>query len=115
VHRIGPLLAACRPGQKLFEGITPQKALQALRHMLKAALRLPDAGDYRTHDLRRGHALDLQLAGATLGEILAAGDWNSPAFLAYLDKYRLERDLVQHVHLDDALNESDHDVDDGLC
>jgi len=84
--------------------------------MLAASVGLSDAAEYRTHDLRRGHALDLQLSGAfcpghgpaecrcactlsgaPLGEILAAGDWKSPAFLDYLDKYRLERDLVMQV------------------
>ena len=74
---------------------------------MRESLGLADADEYRTHDLRRGHALDLQLAGAPLHEILKAGDWRSPAFLAYLDKYLLEKDLVHQSHLDDALNESD--------
>jgi hypothetical protein len=53
--------------------------------------------------------LDLQLAGAPLHEILTAGDWASPAFLVYLNKYRLERDLVQQAHLQEALSESESD------
>ena len=76
---------------------------------------------YRTHDLRRGHALDLQLsgtwrtclpcfppatsccvAGASSWEILAAGDWSSPAFMDYLDKWRLEQDVVMQAHLDES-------------
>jgi len=73
------------------------------------AIGIVDARDFRTHDLRRGHALDLQLAGAPLHEILAAGDWASPAFLVYLNKYRLERDLVQQAHLQEALSESESD------
>jgi len=108
VHRIGPILARLSPGQKLFEGITPAKALCTLRLMLHA-IGIVDARDFRTHDLRRGHALDLQLAGAPLHEILAAGDWASPAFLVYLNKYRLERDLVQQAHLQEALSESESD------
>ena len=47
-------------------------------------------------------------AGAPLWEILAAGDWKSPAFLDYLDKFRLERDVVMQAHLD----ESDAEVED---
>ena len=70
--------------------------------------------------MRRGHALDLQLSGALtdalfapsvlplwtsgapLWEILAAGDWSSPAFMDYLDKWRLERDVVMQAHLDES-------------
>ena len=40
--------------------------------------------------------------GAPLWEILAAGDWKSPAFLDYLDKFRLERDVVMQAHLDES-------------
>jgi len=108
VHRLGPILAKLSPGQKLFDGITPAKALSTLRQILRA-IGLADALDFRTHDLRRGHALDLQLAGAPLHEILTAGDWASPAFMVYMNKYRLERDLVQQAHLQEALSESECD------
>ena len=57
---------------------------------------------YRTHDMRRGHALDLQLAGKPLYEILQAGEWRSPAFLAYLDKYTLEAAAVVEAHVDES-------------
>ena len=87
------------------------EALGALRHMMCAAVGQVDAHLYRTHDLRRGHALDLQLSGVPLYVILAAGDWKSPAFLAYLDKYRLERDLVQQAHLEETMDESDIEVE----
>ena len=50
-------------GRQLFEGITAANALAALREMLEA-LEVPNAASYRTHDFRRGHALDLQLSGA---------------------------------------------------
>jgi hypothetical protein len=48
---------------------------------------------------RRGHARDLQSAGACLKEILAAGEWRSPAFLRYLDIDALESDLVVDAHM----------------
>ena len=51
------------------------------------------------HDLRRGHAKDLQLGGATLREILEAGQWSSAGFFKYLDLDHLERDLVVSAHL----------------
>ena len=40
--------------------------------------------------------------GAPLWEILAAGEWKSPAFLLYLDMHQLERDLVVQAHVDDS-------------
>ena len=39
-------------------------------------------------------------------QILTAGEWRSPAFLDYLDIYRLESDMVVQAHMD----ESDSDV-----
>ena len=41
-----------------------------------------------------GHAKDLQMSGAPLSEILAAGQWRSPAFMRYLDERELEKDVV---------------------
>eukprot|EP00959_Pyramimonas_sp_CCMP1952_P337485 7067485-Pyramimonas_sp.AAC.1 len=57
-----------------------------------AALGVQEAGLSRLRDLRRGHAKDLQEAGATLAEILAAGERRPCAFMAYLDRDDLERD-----------------------
>ena len=69
-HRLAPVLQKCQRGQKLFEGITPAKALGVLRLML-AAVGVGDADAYRTHDLRRGHALDLQLSGTCALHLLS--------------------------------------------
>ena len=81
---------------------------------------MPDALLNRTHDFLRGHAKDLQLSGvslvpscrvlrfpnglpgAPLWQILAAGEWKSPAFLLYLDMHALERDAVVQAHLDES-------------
>ena len=101
------MLRAARDGECLFQDITAAKALATLR-LLLASVGVAQAGEYRTHDLRRGHALDLQLSGAPLYDILAAGDWKSPAFLQYLDRYQLEQDVVMQAHLD----ESDHEGED---
>ena len=57
-------------------------------------LNIANAELFRTHDLRRGHARDLQATGATLGQILVAGDWRSPALSKYLDEQQLENDVV---------------------
>ena len=108
LHVLGPLVKQRGPGKKLFPGITAASALTMLREMLEV-VGAQDARSYRTHDLRRGHAKDLQVsgwllapppffwakvchiecfAGASLYEILAAGEWRSPAFLTYLDMHR---------------------------
>ena len=34
--------------------------------------------------------------------ILAAGEWRSPAFLAYIDQERLETDVVTAAHQDES-------------
>jgi len=126
LHVLGPLLAESPVGHRPFSDVTAADALKTLRVML-VATGVPEGAAYRTHDLRRGHAKDLQLSGACGGagtvvsmlpktgcacrgaplyEILAAGQWASPAFLAYIDANRLEEDLVLQAHVD----ESDEDV-----
>ena len=42
------------------------------------------------------------VSGAPLWEILAAGEWRSPAFLTYLDMHQLETDLVIQAHVEDS-------------
>ena len=44
----------------------------------------------------------LVLQGAALWIILAAGEWRSPAFLAYMDLHQLETDLVVQAHVNDS-------------
>jgi len=56
-------------GQKPFKKVTAAESLRILKEIL-ANVGLADAHLYRTHDMRRGHALDLQLSGASLYEIL---------------------------------------------
>ena len=43
--------------------------------------------------------------GATIAEILGAGQWRSPAFLRYLDLADLERDAVAEAHMDESSDE----------
>ena len=121
VHILTPLIFQCDSGERLFRGITAAGALDALRAML-TGIGVSAPEQYRTHDLRRGHALDLQLSGmcyascwacsvpfwllcvlgAPLWEILAAGEWRSPAFMQYLDCHRLETDVVVQAHVDES-------------
>ena len=94
-------------GSHPWAPVTPDVARKRLRQIL-VSLRVPNAQAYGTHDFRRGHA-DVSLAyisgtcgraqlcpwfiwqemkemGATLAEILAAGQWTSKAFLTYLNE-----------------------------
>ena len=104
VHVLGPIIQKLRPGEALFGGITAHAAVFELRLML-AAIGVEKSECYRSHDIRRGHALDLQCAGAPLWKILEAGEWSSPAFMKYLDMHQLDRELVVQAHC----GESDSD------
>ena len=63
VHHLAPLIKNIPEGTLLFKGVTPAAALANLRKIL-VELNVPNAMAYRTHDLRRGHARDLQINGA---------------------------------------------------
>ena len=65
VHVLGPMLQHRAPGEKLFPNISQAAACTTLKRMLEG-VGVKEAGSYRLHDLRRGHALDLQQAGARL-------------------------------------------------
>ena len=43
--------------------------------------------------------------GASLYEILEAGEWSSPAFMKYLDYHRLEAEVVLQAHVDESDDE----------
>ena len=106
VHRLGNFFSSLPVGSKPFAGISPGKAIADLRALL-ARLSVKDASLYRTHDLRRGHARDMQARGATAGEILAAGEWRSAGFMAYMDKDALECDAVLEAHFQLSDDEDD--------
>ena len=110
VHVLGAYMRALPAGTQPFAHIRASQALLALRELL-AELHIPNAGVFRTHDFRRGHAEDLRRGGSRLYEILAAGDWKSGAFLAYLDRVSLERDQV--IEAQTGFSDSDEE-DDGL-
>ena len=105
IHVLGKFVQEFPAGSQMFSGITAAGALTALRHMLKS-LEVAEHELYRTHDLRRGHALDLQCSGAPLWEILEAGEWTSPAFLKYLDLHRLDTELVVQAHAGESDSDS---------
>ena len=43
--------------------------------------------------------------GTPLSVILAAGEWKSPAFLAYIDLHQLETDVVISAHMEESDDE----------
>ena len=88
-------------GTQPFRRITPANALMTLRSFL-IMFGTVDAEAHRCHDIRRGHARDLQHWGRTLYEILTAGEWRSPAFLDYLDVHELECGAVVEAHLGES-------------
>ena len=100
-HVLGAKAVAWQQGTRPFQGVTAAAALCKLRLIL-AAMGVADHKLYRTQDLRRGHTRDLQARGATLKEILEAGQWRGPAFLKYMDLMQLECDVVVEAHMDDS-------------
>ena len=62
-HALWKLLENVPYGQKPFSRISAAVALHTLRSIL-VILDVKDAAAYRCHDIRRGHALDLQVSGS---------------------------------------------------
>ena len=88
-------------GARPFAGVDSKSGLARLR-LLIDLIGVAKAKEYRTHDLRRGHGQDLVESGATLAELLAAGEWRSNAFKAYLQEECLEAGAVMDAHYDDS-------------
>ena len=102
-----PLMESAEPGTVMFKLISPDDAVKKLRQLL-SAVGVRDARLYRPRDFRRGHAEDLRSEGAPLWKILAAGEWRSAAFQAYLGLHKLDVDDALSGALDD---ESDDDIE----
>ena len=77
-------------GSQPWRKVTANKARARLREVL-TNLDVPEPDTYATHDFRRGHAEDLRRSGASLSEILKAGQWRSAAFMSYLDADELNK------------------------
>ena len=101
--------AATKPvGTALFCGLNAGMATKLLRCIL-AALKVEGAERFRLQDFRRGHADDLANSGASLLEILKAGEWRSPAFLKYLNIESLERHPDVQAHGDESSEDEFHE------
>ena len=103
-HVLGSWLARFAPGVKPFACLYAGVALPRLRTRL-ATLGVANHTLYKLHDFRRGHAQDLLEKGSNLKVILAAGEWSSSAFTAYLDTCDLESRAVLEAHW--AVSEDD--------
>ena len=91
----------------MFPEISPAESVKRVRQLL-LAVGHKEHGFYRPRVLRRRHAEDLRLAGEPLWKILAAGEWRSAVFQAYLGLHKLD--------IDDAMKgaqgeESENDVE----
>ena len=104
VHVLWNFFGALPVGATPFANLSGHVENKLLKECC-AKLRVPHAAEAVCHDLRRGHAKDLQQAGASLREILDAGQWRSPRFLKYLDMNSLEKDLVVSAHLAESSDE----------
>jgi hypothetical protein len=94
----------------MFSTINVARALTTLRFIL-GRIGVDDFRSYRTHDLRRGHILDLQKSGAPLSKIIQEAQWKPPAFMKYVDGCLLEYDAVVQAHMDNSSSESGSDVE----
>ena len=101
VHVLGPWFLQLCVGETPFAGFSAASVLSVLRSTL-GELGISDAGAHRTHDFRRGHAQDLVESGSSLAVILAAGEWKSPAFMAYIDHGKLEAAVVVEAHANES-------------
>ena len=82
-------------------------AVNLLRTLL-LGMEVPNALKYRPHDLRRGHYEDLKDSGKRLWEILqCAGCTSSRAHLPYMDKIKLEAQVVLEAHMTAEADELD--------
>ena len=92
MHVLAPFLLTGGPGSAPFIDFSAKTATDDLREILDI-LQIPGAQNYRPHDLRRGHARDLQSSGVSLAEFTAAGQW-APAWTRYADMDVLEDEAV---------------------
>ena len=116
-HVIADLIESTPVGQPVFGAMSPKEANADLRRRL-AAIGIPNAHQFTLYAMRRGHAMDLVESGARLWEILQAGEWRSPAFLAYLKLHRVECEATREAQaiapqfMRDVFDDSDADGDD---
>ena len=105
-HRFGSAAANLVPGDVLwkFDGYS---TLAYLRSLLKL-LKVENYDAFTWKGFRAGKATAMTAAGDGVGEVLAAGEWRSRAFLAYIDEDTIDKTRLVH----EAALASDDDDDD---
>lgn len=98
VHAVAPVLRGLPEGSKLFD-FSASQFLKEVKRML-ALLGHPEASRCTLKGFRAGRATSLADAGYGIGDILAAGEWKSSAFLRYCQADGVSVPGLLHVVLD---------------
>ena len=102
VRVIGLWLESFAEGARPFGEHSASSALKSLRGALRV-MGVDKSDVYRTHDLRRGHARDLQAKGASETAIRTEGQWRSRQGLnSYIDEEQLRDDAILAAHLQES-------------
>ena len=108
VHALGEYLRSTPRGESVFPHVSDRSANRDMRKLLEA-VGVIDAENYSTHDLRRGHTLDMAESGCSLAEILEAGGWCSKRFAVYINVETLESKAALAAKLDEFDDVADVD------
>ena len=85
VYAISPCIASrVRPGEKLFSMFSATNVNATLKAVL-AKLLIERSEKFSSHGFRRGVAQELKETGSQRAVIATLGDWESLAFLGYVD------------------------------
>ena len=68
-----------------------------------------EASQLTWKSFRVGHATHLAITGESLGQIMAAGEWRSAAFAAYVDPNSLDREVFLNQTMVMSDNEDEED------
>ena len=66
---------------------------------------VPNPEELGSHAIRRGRARDLLDAGASLADVMLAGEWRSSAVLFYLRRHQLDEAAMAKLVLDNSDSE----------
>ena len=83
VHRCTEAVADCAVGARLWHFTAAAFQIQLRQYLVLLGTR--GAQSYTLKSFRAGKATALAAAGASVGQILLAGEWKSQAFLRYVD------------------------------
>ena len=100
VHRCLAALRGRERGERIWH-FTSSSFLGATRRYL-ALLGVAEACTYTLKAYRAGKATAMAAAGATVGQILLAGEWRSQAFLRYVDTDAVDAAQVLSATVDNS-------------